>query len=114
MITEQDDFKAVRSFYRQTFRLFGEDTLNFKFIAERYFQTRNKYPDDQGQICDDIENYFSRYLDQESGDYFKAKTEIGVLKTIAGYYRQIGDDRKAEKYSKEAAKRAEKSSKRAL
>ena len=114
MMAEQDDFKATRSFYRQTFRLFGEDTLNFKFIAERYFQTRKQYPDDQEQICDDIESYFSRSIDQESGDFFKAKTEISMLRTISGYYRQIGDERKADKYKKEADYRAKKSSKRAL
>ncbi|MFK7911437.1 MAG: hypothetical protein AB8F34_12675 [Akkermansiaceae bacterium] len=114
MLVKQNDFTATRSFYRQAFRLFGEDTLNFKFIAERYFQTGQKFPDDREQICDDIESYFGRSIDQESGDYFKAKTEIGILTIISSYYRQIGNDRKAEKFSKEAEKRSKKSSKRAL
>ena len=113
-IGKEDDFKKVRSFYRQAMRLFGEDTLNFKFIAAQYFQVGKKFPEDREQICDDIESYFSRSIDQKSGDFFKAKTEIGMLKTIANYYGKVGNERKAEKYKKEAAKRLKKSSRRAL
>ncbi len=113
-IVKQNNFAATRSFYRQAFRLFGEDALNFKFIAERYFQAGKNFSDDREQICDDIESYFGRSIDQESGDYFKAKTEIDIINTIASYYREINSERKAEKYSKEAEKREKRSSKRAL
>jgi len=114
MVSREEDFTKVRSFYRQTMRLYGEDTLNFKFIADQYFKSGKRFPDDREQICDDIESYFSRSIDLESGDFFKAKTEIGVLKTIARYYGEIGNERKAEKYRKEAEQRLKKSSRRAL
>jgi hypothetical protein len=113
-IVKQNNFAATRSFYRQAFRLFGEDALNFKFIAERYFQAGKNFSNDHEQICDDIESYFGRSIDQESGDYFRAKTEIDIIKTLASYYRQINSERKSEKYSKEAEKREKRSSKRAL
>jgi len=113
-IVKRNNFAATRSFYRQAFRLFGEDALNFKFIAELYFQAGKNFSKDREQICDDIESYFGRSIDQESGDYFRAKTEIDIINTIASYYRQINSERKAEKYSKEAEKREKRSSKRAL
>ena len=114
MILKKGDFAKIRSFYRQAFRYFGKDTLNFKFISEQYFKVGEKFPDDRDTICNDIENYFSRHVDKESGDYFKAKTEIAILKTISKYYGEIGDQRKKKKYSDEAAKRLKKSKKRAL
>jgi hypothetical protein len=114
MVNEKNDFKKTRSFFRQTLRLFGEDTLNFKFIADLYFKSGQKFPGERERICDDIENYFSRHLDKESGDFFKAKTEIGLLNKISRYYAMIGNDRKAAKYKKEADRRKIKSSRRAL
>lgn len=113
-VLKTEDFAKIRSFYRQAFRHFGKDTLNYTFISAQYFKVTKAFPDESDTICDDIENYFSRYVDKESGDYFKAKTEIGILKTISKYYGEIGDPRKAKKYSKEAKKRQEKSKKNAL
>ena len=114
MVSKKDDFKKMRSFFRQTLRLFGKDTLNFKLISSLYFQYGQKYPENQRQVCDDIENYFSRHLDTESGDYFKAKTEVSMLKTIANYYRKIGEQRKADRYAKEATRRLKSAKKGAL
>jgi len=113
-VSQEKDFKKVRSFYRQVLRLYGKDTLNFKFIANQYFKTGKNFPENREQICNDIESYFSRSIDQESGDFFKAKTEIDMLKIIANYYGSIGNARKAKKYKKEAERRLIKSSKRAL
>lgn len=108
------DFKEVRSFYREAMRLFGEDALNFKFMAKRYFEISKKFPDSRKLACDDIERHFRRKLDTESGDYFTAKTEVGLMKMIAGFYQQAGDQRKAQKMKKEAGDRLKKSAKQAL
>jgi len=114
MILKKGDFAKIRSFYRQALRYFGKDTLNYKFICEQYFKVGEEFPDDRDTICDDIENYFSRHVDMESGDFFKAKSEIAILRIISQNYGKIGDQRKAKKYSDEAAKRLKKSKKSAL
>jgi len=113
-VNKQNDFQKMRSFYRQTLRLFGEDSLNFKLISQLYFNSGKKYSENRKQVCDDIESYFSRHVDTESGDFFKAKTEIGMLKMIANYYGEIGEDRKAAKYKKEADRRMKKGKRSAL
>jgi len=114
MWAEEPNFTHLRSFYREAFRHFGADTINFKFIAGRYYLASQEFPKEQARVVDDIENYFDRSIDQKSTDYFKAKTEIGIITMIAGYYKEIGEFRKAEKFYKEAEKRKKKSKRKAL
>ncbi len=110
-LPENTSYDDLRKFFRDTLSDFGEDSENFKLISRTYFDKTKKLGNQSKEVVDDIHKSFSRHIDQESSDFFRAGVEIGILRDIASFYGQAGEARMREKLEKEADKREANSSK---
>ncbi|MFD0892951.1 transglutaminase domain-containing protein [Luteolibacter ambystomatis] len=100
--------KDIEHLYDPALREYGGSITGFKMISSDYFGYMKDDPEMAKKAVRDIELAFNRVVKSNSGDWFRTKTEAGIVTTIAGYYRQVGDEPRAKmlekRYEREMAK----------
>ena len=105
---------AVDSLYRRSFQQYGDQANAFRKLADQYFGYASKDAKWKEKVCREIELAFKRNVETDTTEYFRAMTEIGVQRQIAGYYEQTGDTKRAELLRDRADKREHTARERAL
>lgn len=105
---------ALDSLYHRAFQQYGDQANAFRTLADQYFAYASKDPKWKEKACREIELSFKRNIETDTKEYFRAMTEIGVMRQIAGYYEQIGDTKRAELLRDRADKREHTARERAL
>jgi len=114
ILAEAENFDGISSLYRRAFQEFGNKSEAFTMIADQYFGYAARKPEWQRKACREIELAYQRHIDTGSGEYFKAKTEIGILRKVAGYYEQCGNKKRAESLRRRATIREKRAKRNAL
>lgn len=97
---DENSKRDVSRLYETAIREYGGGVTGFKMMSEDYF---NFFQDDQEQgkkVVRDIELAFKRVIETGTKDWFRANTEIGIYRTICGYYRVVGEAGRAEMLEK--------------
>jgi hypothetical protein len=92
--------RDISRLYETAMREYGGGITGFKMMAEDYF---SYFKDDQEQgkkVVRDIELAFKRVVETGTKDWFRAKTEADIYRTICGYYRTVGEVSRAEMLEK--------------
>lgn len=114
ILSEEGDFDGITSLYRKAFRDFGEQAEAFATIADQYFACAGDDPGRRDKACREIELAYQRHIDTESGEYFRASQEVRLLRRVAGFYRTVGDTKKANSLERRARIREERAKRGAL
>ncbi|BCU76712.1 hypothetical protein llg_14270 [Luteolibacter sp. LG18] len=100
--------KDIEHLYDPALREYGGSITGFKMIMADYFGYMKDDPEMAKKAVRDIELAFNRVVKSDSGNWFRTKTEAGIVTTIAGYYRQVGEEDRAKllekRYEREMAK----------
>lgn len=94
-LAEAKRFDDVEKLYKKALRDYGSRTDAFKIIIRDYY---NFTADDKAwraKAVVNIDKAFEKYANTKSANLFVAKQEVGLMKTIAGFYREIGEEKKA-------------------
>jgi hypothetical protein len=97
---DENSKRDVSRLYETAIRAYGGGVTGFKMMSEDYF---NFFQDDKEQgrkVVRDIELAFKRVIETGTKEWFRANTEIGIYRTICGYYRVVGDAGRAEMLEK--------------
>lgn len=92
---EAKRFDDVDKLYRKALRDYGTRTDAFKSVINQYFNYTSEDKVWREKAVKNMEKAFEKYANTKSADLFVTKQEVGIMKTIAGYYRQIGNEKKA-------------------
>ena len=100
--------KDIEHLYDPALREYGGSITGFKMIMADYFNYMKDDAEQAKKAVRDIELAFNRVVRTNSGDFFRTKTEAGIVTTIANYYRQVGEEDRAvmleKRYEREVAR----------
>lgn len=85
----------ISRLYDPALRNYGGSITGFKMIMADYFNFMKATPETGKKAVRDIELAFNRVVKTNSGNWFRTTTEAGIVSTIAGYYREVGDPERA-------------------
>ncbi len=111
---EKDADKEVCQLYDKALRNHGANITGFKIMANDYF---NHFSDDKDmapKVVRDIELAYKRVIDSGDKEYFRAKTEAGILEMICEFYRACGEEKRAEMLEKRQKRDMERAKRGAL
>ncbi len=87
--------KDIGNLYDSALREYGGSITGFKMMAEDYWNFAKGDSTTANKAVRDIELAFKRVVETGSKDWFRANTESGIYKMIVGYYREVGDEGRA-------------------
>jgi len=93
---EPDALLKVSRLYDRALRDYGSSITGFKMMAEDYFGFVKKDDKLAPKAVRDIELAFKRVVETGSKDWFRANTESSIHKMICAYYREVGDESRAD------------------
>jgi hypothetical protein len=99
LIISKEDPEAllkVSRLYDRALREYGASITGFKMMAEDYFGFVKKDEKLAPKAVRDIELAFKRVVETGSKDWFRANTESSIHKMICAYYREVGDESRAD------------------
>jgi hypothetical protein len=112
---EPDDaLEAISRLYDSALRDYGASVTGFKVMAEDYFSFTQHDPDAGPKAVRDIELAFKRMIETGTKDWFRANTEADVYRMICGFYRAVGDDKRAGMLEKRLERQVERARRGAL
>ena len=103
----------VRSLYDKSYREHGRNPAVFKLLAADCWSFVKGDPEIAKKACRDMESSFRRYIDA-GGDYFDVTSQMSVLSMVSGFYKEIGEEKRAESLAKDVEKANAKASRSAL
>jgi len=109
---DENGKEAIMRLYLKALRDFGHDAMAFNLLSNEYFSISGSDTAMADKAVSDIELSYKRFIETNSDDYFRVQLEVGVLKKVAGFYKKIGDTRKAESLMKRAERRMERAVRR--
>jgi hypothetical protein len=94
-------FEQISNLYEKSLRAYGGSITGFKTMAEDYMSFVGEDQTVARKAAREIELAFDRVVKTGSKDWFRANTETSIYKMICGYYRQGGDESKAQLLEKQ-------------
>lgn len=89
--------------YRKALRDYSKKTDTLKLVIRQYYEfVREHQPGEMKKTLGVMERMYKSDVETGSTFYFTVKQEVGIIKMIAGFYREEGDDKKADKLEKAA------------
>jgi hypothetical protein len=104
----------ISRLYDSALRDYGESVTAFKQMAEDYFSFTQHDPEAGKKAVRDIELAFRRTIETGSKEWFRANTEADIYRMICGYYRAVGDEKRAEMLEKRLERQVERAKRGAL
>lgn len=117
LITDRLDEEATKEIcrlYDSSLRRFGGSVTGFKEMARDYFNFIKDDPELARKAVRDIELAFKRVIESGSKDWFRAKTESEIYEMICTFYREVGDQGRAELLEKRYKRMVERAERGAL
>jgi hypothetical protein len=97
---DENSKRDISRLYETAMREYGGSVTGFKMMAEDYFSYFKDDPEQGKKVVRDIELTYKRVIETGTKDWFRAKTEAGIYRTICGYYRIVGEVSRAEMLEK--------------
>lgn len=106
ILAKAKDMAGVRKLYRDALDDYGREPAKFKAIGNDYWTYVQTDPVAKQQACRDIEGAFEHHVKTRGGDYFDVQSQNTAAEFVAQCWRAAGDEKRADKFEKEIAKRA--------
>lgn len=87
--------KDISNLYDTALREYGGSITGFKMMAADYYAAVKDDNTMARKAVRDIELAFKRVVETGSKDWFRANTESSIYQMIVGYYREVGDEGRA-------------------
>lgn len=107
-LKEGGKVKELELLYKKAMKDYGDRPDAFKSVISQYFSYASADTEWQKRAVKDIERAFEKYINTKTDDYFRAKQEVGIMDMVAGFYRQAGDEKKADALKKKGESRMKK------
>lgn len=111
---KEDADKEISQLYDKALRDHGASITGFKMMANDYYDYFSDDKEKAAKVVRDIELAFKRVIDSGDKEYFRAQTEAGVLKMICDFYRECGEEKRAEMLQKRFERDMERAKRGAL
>lgn len=92
--------RDIGRLYDRALRDYGGSITGFKMMMADYYAFMKDDPELAKKAVRDIELAFNRVVATDSGDWFRTKTEAGIVTTLCGYYKELGDEDRAKMLAK--------------
>jgi hypothetical protein len=112
--TPDEALGDISRLYDSALRDYGESVTAFKQMAEDYFSFTQHDAEAGKKAVRDIELAFKRKIETGSKEWFRANTEADVYRMICGFYRAVGDEKRAEMLEKRLERQVERAKRGAL
>lgn len=106
-LLRNENFDAVDKLYRNALREYSAQSDAYPSVMRQYFDFALQHKVYQQKAVESMWNTFKTRVETKEQDLFVAKTEVGIGDTIAGYFRELGDDKKADSIIKHGEDRME-------
>ena len=106
LLAQAKDLPGLRKLYRDALDDYGREPAKFKGIGADYWAYVQADTAAKQQACRDLEASFERHVQTRGGDYFDVQSQNTAAEFVAQCWRQAGEEKRAEKFEKEIAKRA--------
>lgn len=93
--------------FRKALRDYAKKTDALKSVIQQYYNFAKENEQYLPKALDAMERNYKSNVDTGATFYFNVKQEIGIIKQIARFYRESGDEKKADKLEKAADARYE-------
>lgn len=117
LVLERDPENALHDIsrlYDSALRDYGASVTAFKQMAEDYFSFTQHDAEAAPKAVRDIELAFKRMIETGSKEWFRANTEADVYRMICGFYRAVGDEKRADYLEKRFERQVERAKRGAL
>lgn len=108
LLVSQEKYNELSVLYRKAMKDYGTRLDTFREVVQQYYDYSANAPDKEKRlpgVVKEIDRYFQKYAHTGSDNLFVAKMEVGMQNKIAGYYRAIGNDKKADNMVKQGEAR---------
>ncbi|MCU0796527.1 MAG: hypothetical protein MUF31_11390 [Akkermansiaceae bacterium] len=105
MLVERRSPEGLRKLFKASFRRCGEDLELFSKLMDRYLESTRSFPEIHKDVAGDLEDFYDRYADSNSDEYFRGMMEVGLHKRVAQAYDDAGEKDKATSLRKKIARR---------
>lgn len=106
-LVRSEKFDAVDKLYKNALREYSAQNDAYPAVMRQYFDFALQHKAYQQKAVEAMWNTFRTRVETKDQGFFVAKTEVGIGDTIAGYFREIGDDKKADSIIKHGEDRLE-------
>lgn len=106
--------KEIARLYDAALREHGTSVTAFKQMATDYFGFARGDSEAAAKAVRDIELAYNRVLETGTKDWFRANTEGEITRMICGFYREAGDEERAEQLEKRVDRRLDRAKRGAL
>lgn len=114
ILQKTKDYAGIRAIYHAAFREHGEDAAAFKKMANDYFGLVREDKPAGLDACREMEASFERFVETRTIGWFEVKSQNSCAEVVAKCWREAGEEAKADKLIKDAAKREKKSKRTAI
>jgi len=110
----EEALEDISRLYDSALRNYGESVTGFKQMAEDYFSFTQHDQEAAKKAVRDIELAFKRTIETGSKEWFRANTEADIYRMICGFYRAVGEEKRAEMLEKRFERQVERAKRGAL
>lgn len=97
LIRKEGDADALVSFYRSTFRRYGEEDLEmFGKIADSFQSQAGQIEELRPEIPEQLHRAYKRHAETNNREFFRAQMELSLLRQVVASYRRFAPDKDKE------------------
>lgn len=102
-LVANERFSDADRVYRKALRDYSSKTDTLKLVIRQYYEfVREHQPGEMKKTLNVMERMYKSDVETGSTFLFTVKQEAAIIKMIAGFYREQGDEKKADKLDKAA------------
>lgn len=105
MLVERRSPDGLRKLFKASFRRCGENLELFGKLMDEYLSSTRGFPEIRKDVASDLEDFYNRHADSNSGEYFRGMMEVGLHKRVAQAYEDAGEAEKAASLRKRIERR---------